>query len=137
MQREFRLWILTCLVIWAIASVSFTVFIFAGQDYGIAQLIKVVFPGFGLSCLLLGAAGITGFYFMTKLKEFTLKGWRLFIVLFSLFAAFMLPRIGNTLVVADEGWLSLHKHPLIWIVIAFLIGNLILNRLKNGKNQFS
>lgn len=137
MQREFRLWILTCLVIWAIASVSFTVFIFAGQDYGIAQLIKVVFLGFGLSCLLLGAAGVTGFYFMTKLKEITLKGWRLFIVLFSLIAAFMLPRIGNTLVVADEGWLSLHKHPLVWIVIAFLIGNLILNRLKNGKNQFS
>ncbi len=137
MRREFRLWILTCLVIWAIASVSFTVFTFVQQDYDLDRLLKVVFLGFGLTCLLLGVAGITSLYFMGKLKEISLTGWRLFIIIFTSFAALVLPRIGNALVVADEGWLSFYKHPLVWVLIAFLIGNFVLNQLKTDKNQLS
>ncbi len=136
MQLKSRLWILTCLVIWVIASVSFTTFIFVEQDYALAHLIKVVFLGFGLTCFLLGAVGITGLSFMGKLKEINLNGWRLFIVFFTLFAALVLPRIGNALVVAEEGWWSLYKHPLVWILIAVLIGDFILYLLKTRKNQF-
>lgn len=137
MQRKFRLWVLTCLVIWVAASVSFTTFIFVEQDYTFARLIQVMFLGFGLTCFLLAVTGIAGANLMNKLKEISLIGWRLFIVFFTLFAAFLLPRIGNPLVVADEGWWSLYKHPLVWVLIAFLIGNFIIYLLKTRKNQLS
>ncbi|MEJ7701425.1 MAG: hypothetical protein WKF71_17530 [Pyrinomonadaceae bacterium] len=106
-------------------------------DYDLARLIKVVFMGFGLTCFLLAVMGITGLYFMGKLKEVTLTGWKLFIGFYILFSALVLPRIGNVLVVADEGWLGFYKHPLVWVVIAFLIGNFILSRLKTRKNHLS
>lgn len=137
MRREFRLWILTCLVTWTIASVSFSIFTFIDLDYDSVRLVKVVFLGFGLTCFLLAVMGITGLYFMGKLKEATLTGWKLFISFYILFSALVLPRIGNVLVVADEGWLGFYKHPLVWVVIAFLIANFILNQLTMRKNQLS
>lgn len=137
MQREFRSWILTCLVIWAVSSISFLIFTFAQLDYDLASSINIVFLGFGLTCFLLGVVGMAGLNFMNKLKEITLTGWKLFTVFFISLAALVLPRIGNPLVVADEGWFSFYQHPLVWVLVAFLIGNFVLNLLKTGKNQLS
>lgn len=87
MRRESRLWILTCLVIWVIATVSFSIFTFVDLDHDLIRLVKVVFMGFGLTCFLIAVMGITGLHFMCKLKEANLTGWKLFIGFYILFSA--------------------------------------------------
>lgn len=135
MRRNIRLWILVCLTLWIIASVAFaavTLTVSENQDF--VFLMKAIFVGYGLSCFLLISAGVAGLYFMDKLKQISLTGWRLFIFSFTAFSAIVLPRIGNSFVVVDEGWLSLYKHPLVWILITLLIGNAVLYLFK-GNNS--
>lgn len=136
MRKNIRLWTLVCLVIWILASVAFVgVTLTAGGSLDFRFLIKVVFWGYGLNCFLLLLVGTAGLYFMDELKSITTTGWRLFIISLAAFSALVLPRIGNPLVVVNEGWLSLYKHPLIWILIALLVGNLILYFFKPRSNS--
>ncbi|MGI8470573.1 MAG: hypothetical protein ACR2N3_19210 [Pyrinomonadaceae bacterium] len=136
MRKNIRLWALFCLLIWIIASAAFVgITLTAGEGQDFDFLIKTVFWGYGLTCVLLMLVGVTGLYFMDKLKRVSLIGWRLFIFSFVVFSVILLPRIGNPLVVADEGWLSLYKHPLIWVLLALLAGNFILYFIKPKNNS--
>lgn len=136
MQRNIRVWILVCLAVGIIPSAIITAIftLTSGEDANYNYVLKAVFLGFLLSSFLLVVVGILGLYFFDNLKKVSLIGWRIFILSFALFCVLLLPRLGSVLIVADEGWLSLYKHPFIWLILALLIGNIILYFFKSKNN---
>ncbi|MGI8470570.1 MAG: hypothetical protein ACR2N3_19195, partial [Pyrinomonadaceae bacterium] len=80
---------------------------------------------------------IVGKSFFDQLKLISLRAWRICLFAYFLFVALLLPKIGNFLVVEKEGWLSLYKHPFIWLIFVLLIGNAVLYFIKPKNNSNS
>jgi len=85
-----------------------------------------IFSGFGLTFLLGGILFISGKFFFDRLKLISIRAWRTFLAAYFIFVVLFLAKIGDFLIVAKEGWLSLYKHPFVWLILATLIGHLVL-----------
>lgn len=94
----------------------------------------VIFLGFGVTFLLIATTMIAGTSFFRTLKAMNIELWRAFIFFYTLCAVYLF-RFGNMMVVAEEGWLSLYKHPFAWTTTAFVVGNIVFSVLKSGNTN--
>lgn len=92
--------------------------------------LSVIFLGFGLTSLLIGILFISGKFFFDCLKVISLRAWRICLYAYFIFVLLILPKFGNSLIVAEEGWLSLYKHPFVWLILLILIGNVVVHFYK-------
>lgn len=90
-----------------------------------------IFLGFGLTFLLGAILLISGKFFFDRLKPMSIRAWRGCIFSYFIFVLLIAPKLGDSLIVARDGWLSLYKHPFVWLILATLLGNIILYFFKS------
>jgi hypothetical protein len=96
-----------------------------------------VFHSFGVTFLLGGILLIAGKSFFDQLKLVSLRAWRACLFAYFLFILLVIPKIGDALIVEKEGWLSLYKHPFVWLILATLVGHLVLLLYRRNKPQMN
>ncbi len=96
-----------------------------------------IFHSFGITFLLGGILLIAGKSFFDQLKLVNFRAWRTCLFGYFLFILLVIPKIGDALIIEKEGWLSLYKHPFVWLIIATLVGQLILSLYKRNKPQMN
>ena len=85
-----------------------------------------IFHSFGITFLLGGILLLLGMSFFNRLRVISLRAWRSCLFIYFLFIVLLLPKMMDALIVEKEGWVSLYKHPFVWLILASLIGNAVL-----------
>lgn len=93
------------------------------------------FYSFGIIAILGGILLVIGKSFFDQLKLISLRAWRICLFAYFLFVVLLLAKIGDFLIIEKEGWLSLYKHPFVWLILATLTGQLVLFIYKRNKLQ--
>ena len=122
MLNKFLIWFGISVFAWIFTSM-FALFFFNSDT---TEKWRIIFQGYGVTCILLLLIGLVMIpcYEVFRRKNSTLL--RLSIFFWPFITMVIVINFGsNSIIVAREGWISIYKHPLLWLLLLSIVINLL------------